>query len=109
MIFFVCQKKKFELDFLFDNYVDILETEKKERNDLNLAISIENTKNFNSLFNFYEISIFAEDNEVDLNLFVVCLGELPDPNADAIMSKCNVCLEKAYVNPCAHCDKKVIT
>ena len=33
-------------------------------------------------------------------------GELPDPNADAIMSRCNVCSEKAYVNPCAHCDKK---
>lgn len=35
------------------------------------------------------------------------IGELPDPNADAIMSRCNVCSEKAYVNPCAHCDKKV--
>ncbi len=35
------------------------------------------------------------------------VGELPDPNADAIMSRCNVCSEKAYVNPCAHCDKKV--
>ena len=23
------------------------------------------------------------------------------------MSRCNVCSEKAYVNPCAHCDKKV--
>ena len=34
-------------------------------------------------------------------------GELPDPNADAIMSRCNVCSEKAYVHPCAHCDKKV--
>ena len=34
-------------------------------------------------------------------------GELPDPNADAIMSRCAVCSEKAYVNPCAHCDKKV--
>ena len=34
------------------------------------------------------------------------LGELPDPNADAIMSRCQVCSEKAYVNPCAHCDKK---
>ena len=22
------------------------------------------------------------------------------------MSRCNVCSEKAYVNPCAHCDKK---
>jgi tripartite motif-containing protein 71 len=35
------------------------------------------------------------------------IGELPDPNADAIMSRCNVCSEKAYVNPCAHCDKKI--
>ena len=35
------------------------------------------------------------------------LGELPDPNADAIMSRCGVCSEKAYVNPCGHCDKKV--
>ena len=35
------------------------------------------------------------------------LGELPDPNADAIMSRCAVCSEKAYVNLCAHCDKKV--
>ena len=34
-------------------------------------------------------------------------GELPDPNADAIMSRCNVCQEKAYIHPCAHCDKKV--
>ena len=34
-------------------------------------------------------------------------GELPDPNADAIMSRCNVCSEKAYVHPCAHCDKKI--
>ena len=40
-------------------------------------------------------------------MFVLIQGELPDPNADAIMSRCNVCSEKAYVNPCAHCDKKV--
>ncbi|CAB4057712.1 TRIM71 [Lepeophtheirus salmonis] len=33
-------------------------------------------------------------------------GELPDPNADAIMQRCAVCSEKAYLNPCAHCDKK---
>ena len=37
---------------------------------------------------------------------MVFSGELPDPNADAIMSRCNVCSEKAYVNLCAHCDKK---
>jgi len=42
-----------------------------------------------------------------LELHSEITGELPDPNADAIMSRCNVCSEKAYVNPCAHCDKKV--
>jgi len=42
-----------------------------------------------------------------LELHAEITGELPDPNADAIMSRCNVCSEKAYVNPCAHCDKKV--
>jgi len=41
-----------------------------------------------------------------LELHADITGELPDPNADAIMSRCNVCSEKAYVNPCAHCDKK---
>ena len=41
-----------------------------------------------------------------LELHAEITGELPDPNADAIMSRCNVCSEKAYVNPCAHCDKK---
>ena len=34
------------------------------------------------------------------------IGELPDPNADAIMARCSVCSEKAYVNLCSHCDKK---
>jgi len=42
-----------------------------------------------------------------LELHADITGELPDPNADAIMSRCGVCSEKAYVNPCAHCDKKV--
>jgi len=42
-----------------------------------------------------------------LELHAEITGELPDPNADAIMSRCNVCSEKAYVNPCGHCDKKV--
>merc|ERR1712227_66607 len=42
-----------------------------------------------------------------LELHAEITGELPDPNADAIMSRCAVCGEKAYVNPCAHCDKKV--
>merc|ERR1711887_7501 len=42
-----------------------------------------------------------------LELHAEITGELPDPNADAIMSRCSVCSEKAYVNPCGHCDKKV--
>jgi len=42
-----------------------------------------------------------------LELHSEITGELPDMNADAIMSRCAVCSEKAYVNPCAHCDKKV--
>jgi len=42
-----------------------------------------------------------------LELHADITGELPDPNADAIMSRCQVCSEKAYVNLCAHCDKKV--
>jgi len=41
-----------------------------------------------------------------LELHAEITGELPDPNADQIMSRCNVCSEKAYVNNCAHCDKK---
>lgn len=39
--------------------------------------------------------------------YLFCPGELPDPNADQVMSRCGVCSEKAYVNPCGHCDKKV--
>jgi len=42
-----------------------------------------------------------------LELHAEITGELPDPNADAIMSRCAVCSEKAYVNLCAHCDKKI--
>merc|ERR1712032_738031 len=42
-----------------------------------------------------------------LELHSEITGELPDLNADAVMSRCAVCSEKAYVNPCAHCDKKV--
>merc|ERR1712038_956878 len=42
-----------------------------------------------------------------LELHAEITGELPDPNADAIMSRCAVCSEKAYVNLCGHCDKKV--
>ncbi|XP_040578188.1 uncharacterized protein tn isoform X2 [Lepeophtheirus salmonis] len=41
-----------------------------------------------------------------LELHTEITGELPDPNADAIMQRCAVCSEKAYLNPCAHCDKK---
>lgn len=40
-------------------------------------------------------------------MFCLSIGELPDLNADAVMSRCNVCSEKAYVSNCAHCDKKV--
>merc|ERR1712025_439115 len=42
-----------------------------------------------------------------LELHADITGELPDPNADAIMSRCAACSEKAYVNLCAHCDNKV--
>jgi len=42
-----------------------------------------------------------------LELHAEITGELPDPNADAIMSRCAVCSEKAYVSLCNHCDKKV--
>jgi len=41
-----------------------------------------------------------------LELHAEITGELPDPNADAIMARCSVCSEKAYVNLCSHCDKK---
>merc|ERR1712088_657860 len=41
-----------------------------------------------------------------LELHAEITGELPDPNADAIMARCSVCSEKAYVDLCAHCDKK---
>jgi len=42
-----------------------------------------------------------------LELHAEITGELPDPNEGAIMSRCGVCSEKAYVSHCAHCDKKV--
>jgi len=41
-----------------------------------------------------------------LELHAEITGELPDPNEGAIMSRCAVCSEKAYVSQCAHCDKK---
>ncbi|CAG7785220.1 unnamed protein product [Allacma fusca] len=34
-------------------------------------------------------------------------GELPDPTSNQIMERCQICSEKAYLNTCAHCEKKV--
>ncbi|KAI5646652.1 NHL repeat domain-containing protein [Phthorimaea operculella] len=42
-----------------------------------------------------------------LELHQQIAGELPDPTAGQVMERCNVCSEKAYCAPCAHCDKKV--
>lgn len=42
-----------------------------------------------------------------LELHAQIAGELPDPTAGQVMERCNVCSEKAYCGPCAHCDKKV--
>ncbi|KAJ0176828.1 hypothetical protein K1T71_008007 [Dendrolimus kikuchii] len=42
-----------------------------------------------------------------LELHAQIAGELPDPTAGQIMERCNVCSEKAYCAPCAHCEKKV--
>lgn len=42
-----------------------------------------------------------------LELHAQIAGELPDPTAGQVMERCNVCSEKAYCAPCAHCDKKV--
>ncbi|KAH9629388.1 hypothetical protein HF086_008904 [Spodoptera exigua] len=42
-----------------------------------------------------------------LELHANIAGELPDPTAGQVMERCNVCSEKAYCAPCAHCDKKV--
>jgi len=42
-----------------------------------------------------------------LELHAEITGELPDPNANEIMSRCTVCSEKAYVSLCNHCDKKI--
>ncbi|XP_048478366.1 RING finger protein nhl-1 isoform X2 [Plutella xylostella] len=42
-----------------------------------------------------------------LELHANIAGELPDPTAGQVMERCNVCSEKAYCGPCAHCDKKV--
>ncbi|CAG7833813.1 unnamed protein product [Allacma fusca] len=42
-----------------------------------------------------------------LELHIDLTGELPDPTRNQIMERCQVCSEKAYINLCAHCDKKV--
>ncbi|XP_063364041.1 RING finger protein nhl-1 isoform X1 [Cydia amplana] len=42
-----------------------------------------------------------------LELHANIAGELPDPTAGQVMERCNVCSEKAYCAPCAHCEKKV--
>ncbi|KAL4708008.1 hypothetical protein ACJJTC_010624 [Scirpophaga incertulas] len=42
-----------------------------------------------------------------LELHAQIAGELPDPTVGQVMERCNVCSEKAYCAPCAHCDKKV--
>lgn len=42
-----------------------------------------------------------------LELHAQIAGELPDPTAGQVMERCNVCSEKAYCAPCAHCEKKV--
>ncbi|RVE50474.1 hypothetical protein evm_004899 [Chilo suppressalis] len=42
-----------------------------------------------------------------LELHAQIAGELPDPTAGQVMERCNVCSEKSYCAPCAHCDKKV--
>ncbi|ODN06270.1 RING finger protein nhl-1 [Orchesella cincta] len=42
-----------------------------------------------------------------LELHVDLTGELPDPTSNQIMERCQICSEKQYCSPCAHCDKKV--
>ncbi|XP_037895276.1 RING finger protein nhl-1 isoform X6 [Glossina fuscipes] len=42
-----------------------------------------------------------------LELHIEITGELPDPTSGQIMERCNVCSEKAYLQPCAHCEKKI--
>ncbi|XP_055921453.1 RING finger protein nhl-1 isoform X2 [Eupeodes corollae] len=42
-----------------------------------------------------------------LELHIEITGELPDPTSGQVMERCNVCSEKAYLSPCAHCDKKI--
>ncbi|XP_055837752.1 RING finger protein nhl-1 isoform X3 [Episyrphus balteatus] len=42
-----------------------------------------------------------------LELHIEITGELPDPTSGQVMERCSVCSEKAYLSPCAHCDKKI--
>jgi len=42
-----------------------------------------------------------------LELHIELTGEIPDPTTNQVMERCQVCSEKAYCLPCAHCDKKV--
>ncbi|KAM7345359.1 tripartite motif containing protein thin isoform 5-T6 [Cochliomyia hominivorax] len=42
-----------------------------------------------------------------LELHIEITGELPDPTSGQIMERCGVCSEKAYLQPCAHCEKKI--
>ena len=86
----------------------------------NVCLGVEGTSSRMHLFHFMQTNLSFSD--VTQSRFWIKLihmyfnhsvlvilsfaGELPDPNQDAIMSRCNVCSEKAYVNPCAHCDKK---
>ncbi|GAB6032262.1 hypothetical protein CHUAL_010903 [Chamberlinius hualienensis] len=43
-----------------------------------------------------------------LELHFEVTGEIPDPTP-SMMERCGVCSEKAYVTPCAHCEKKICT
>jgi len=42
-----------------------------------------------------------------LEMYQSISGELPDPNQGQVMERCTICNEKEYLQPCAHCDKKV--
>ncbi|XP_031620928.1 RING finger protein nhl-1 isoform X5 [Contarinia nasturtii] len=42
-----------------------------------------------------------------LELRMEITGEPPDPTSGQIMERCNVCSEKSYLSPCAHCEKKI--
>ncbi|XP_037089719.1 RING finger protein nhl-1-like [Pollicipes pollicipes] len=42
-----------------------------------------------------------------LEMYQAISGELPDPNQGQVMERCAICNEKEYLQPCAHCDKKI--